>query len=78
MPENSAPNAMRVFHMTNQISCNEQGRRREMVNRTRGLLYSLARLLGDYQAVRRGKLGRRTGRRMAGKATGRALRRLFR
>ncbi|HLU31691.1 MAG TPA: hypothetical protein VK088_08005 [Acidimicrobiia bacterium] len=47
-------------------------------NKTRGLLYFLARLLGDYQAARQGRVGRRVARRVAGKATGRALRRLFR
>ncbi|HYU40321.1 MAG TPA: hypothetical protein VEM59_10860 [Acidimicrobiia bacterium] len=29
------------------------------VSRTRGFLYSLARLLGDYQAVKRGRVGNR-------------------
>lgn len=48
------------------------------VNQTRGLLYKLARLLGDYQAVRRGRMGRRAGRRVAGRATSRGLGRLFR
>lgn len=43
----------------------------------RGLLYTLARLLGDVNAVKKGRIGRRIARRMAGKATGRLLRRLF-
>ena len=43
----------------------------------RGLLYFLARILGDISAVRKGKVGRRTGRRTAGKGTGRLLRKLF-
>lgn len=43
----------------------------------RSFLYFLARLLGDYNAVRRGRVGRRIGRRLAGKATGRAMRGLF-
>lgn len=43
----------------------------------RGLLYALARLLGDVQAVRRGRVGRRIGRRVAGKWTGRGFGRLF-
>jgi hypothetical protein len=47
------------------------------VSSTRGLLYRLARLLGDYQAVRRGTVGKRVARRLAGKATGRGLGRLF-
>jgi hypothetical protein len=48
------------------------------INRTRGLLYTLARLLGDVNAVQRGRVGRRVGRRVTGRATGRALGRLFR
>ena len=35
------------------------------------------RLLGDWQAVKRGRVGRRIGRRVTGRATGRLLRRLF-
>ncbi|MEX2446271.1 MAG: hypothetical protein WD734_02940 [Dehalococcoidia bacterium] len=48
------------------------------MNGTRGFIYALAKLLGDVNAVRRGRVGRRVGRRVAGKTTGRALRRLFR
>ena len=44
----------------------------------RSFLYALARLLGDVQAVRRGRVGRRLARRAAGRMTGRMLRRLFR
>lgn len=47
------------------------------VSSTRNLLYVLARLLGDYQAVRRGTVGKRVARRLAGRATGRGLGRLF-
>jgi hypothetical protein len=47
------------------------------VSSTRGLLYRLARLLGDYQAVRRGTVSKRVARRLVGKATGRGLGRLF-
>lgn len=43
----------------------------------RGFLYWLGRLLGDINAVRRGRIGRRVGRRLYGKATGRLARRLF-
>ena len=49
-----------------------------MVDKTRGFFYRVGRLLGDYQAVRKGRIGRRLGRRAAGKATGRMLRRIFR
>ena len=44
----------------------------------RSLLYLVARLLGDYNAVRRGRIGQRIVRRVAGKAAGRALRKTLR
>jgi hypothetical protein len=44
----------------------------------RGMLYTLARLMGDVNAVRRGRVGRRIGRRVTGRMTGRWLGRLFR
>lgn len=43
----------------------------------RSFLYWLARLLGDLNAVKPGKIGRWLGRRIAGKGTGRWLRKLF-
>lgn len=48
------------------------------VGKTRGVLYKIAALLGDYQAVRNGRVGKRIARRAAGRATGRGLGRLFR
>ena len=33
--------------------------------------------MGNYNAVKKGKVGKRVGRRMAGKATGKAMRKLF-
>jgi hypothetical protein len=47
------------------------------VNKTRGLLYWIARILGDVNAVNKGRVGRRIGRRASGKMTGKGLRRLF-
>lgn len=44
---------------------------------TRGWLYKVARLLGDVNAVKKGKVGRRIGRRAAGRATGKLFRKLF-
>lgn len=44
----------------------------------RSLLYLVARLLGDVNAVRRGRIGQRIVRRVAGKATGRAMRKMLR
>ena len=43
----------------------------------RGLLYTLAKLMGDYNTVKKGKVGKQVGRRAAGKATGEAMRKLF-
>jgi len=43
----------------------------------RSLLYQIARLLGDLGAVQKGKVGRRVGRRIAGKGTGRLFKKLF-
>lgn len=43
----------------------------------RSLLYFIARLMGDINAVQKGTAGRRVARRAAGKATGRALGKLF-
>jgi len=47
------------------------------IGKTRGFLYTLARLLGDANAVKKGKVGKRVARRAAGKATGRTLRKLL-
>jgi hypothetical protein len=47
------------------------------VTRTRSFLYSLARFLGDYQAVKNGRMGKRLARRAAGRVAGRGLGRLF-
>lgn len=44
----------------------------------RSILYLLARLLGDVNAVRRGRIGQRIVRRVAGRAAGRALRKTLR
>ena len=44
----------------------------------RGLLYLVARLIGDATAIKKGKVGKRVGRRAAGKVTGRMLGRWFR
>ena len=50
------------------------------VNKTRGFLYRLARLLGDFTAISSGsskKMTKRAGRRVAGRATGKTLRKIF-
>jgi hypothetical protein len=43
----------------------------------RGFLYWLARILGDVNAVKRGTVGKRIARRAVGRATGKALQKLF-
>ena len=48
------------------------------IGKSRGALYRLARILGDVNAVKRGTVGKRAARRVAGKATGRGLGKLFR
>ena len=53
------------------------GTERDNMAGTRGILYAIARLLGDIAAVKKGRVGRRIGRRIAGKATGRLFRGLF-
>ena len=47
------------------------------ISKTRGILYFLARILGDVQAVKKGKVGKRIARRAAGKMTGRGFKKLF-
>jgi hypothetical protein len=48
------------------------------ISSTRSMLYKLARVLGDVNAVQKGKVGKRVARRAAGRMTGRALGRMFR
>ncbi len=50
------------------------------IHKTRGLLYKLARVLGDVSAATSGdptKMTKRVGRRAVGKKTGRAIGKLF-
>ena len=46
------------------------------ISKIRSLLYGTAKLLGDVQAVEKGHIGKRIIRRIAGKVTGRILRKL--
>lgn len=48
------------------------------INKIRSVLYLVARLLGDVNAVQKGKIMQRVGRRVAGKFTGRFLGGIFR
>lgn len=43
----------------------------------RRALYTLLKLSNDARAVRRGRVGRRVGRRLAGKGTGRLMGKVF-
>jgi hypothetical protein len=43
----------------------------------RGWLYFIAKIMGHINAVQKGRVGRRIGRSIAAKATGRALGRIF-
>ena len=43
----------------------------------RSSLYKIAKIMGDINAVQKGKIGKRVARRAAGKATGRTLRKLI-
>lgn len=48
------------------------------VSKARSWLYCVARLLGDVQAVRRGRVEKRIYNRVVGRAVGRVTRRLWR
>ncbi len=48
------------------------------INNIRSILYKLARLLGDINAIQKGKIGERFTRRIAGKVTSRFMNKLFR
>ena len=47
------------------------------INKTRGFLYKLAKLLGDLSAIFKGKPGKRIARRATGKATGKLFGKIF-
>ncbi|WML44093.1 hypothetical protein [Neobacillus sp. PS3-40] len=47
------------------------------INKFRSLLYGTAKILGDVNAIKKGKVGKRVERRIAGKLSGRLLGKLF-
>ncbi len=51
-----------------------RGKKKITISKARGGLYKAARILGDIDALSKGKVGRRITRRVAGKLTGRGLR----
>jgi hypothetical protein len=48
------------------------------IGKTRSLLYKSGAILGDVQAVKKGRVHKRLLRRLAGRITGRGLGKLFR
>lgn len=48
------------------------------INQIRNLLYRIASLLGDYNAIRKGKIAERIARKTAGQMTGKTLNKIFR
>lgn len=56
--------------MARQKSC-------QTINKIRGFLYLLTKLLGDFQPARKGHAGNRIARRATGRATGKGLGKLF-
>lgn len=46
------------------------------ISKTRSLLYKTARVLGDIDAVKKGKVGKRVKNRLLGKLTGKLLKKL--
>ncbi len=54
-------------------------KKKDPISQTRGFLYFLARLLGDFNAIRKGPKAtvKRVQRRIVGRAVGKAMRKLF-
>ncbi|MCM3160977.1 hypothetical protein [Metabacillus litoralis] len=47
------------------------------INKIRSILYTVAKILGDVNAVKKGTVGKRIARRAAGKVTGRVMGKIF-
>ncbi len=47
------------------------------MKKIRSILYFVAKMLGDVNAIQKNKVGRRIGQRLAGKVTGNFLSKLF-
>lgn len=47
------------------------------MNKFRGFLYTLGKILGDINAVNKGTVGKRIGRRIVGRAAGKGIGKLF-
>lgn len=48
------------------------------INNIRKILYGSAKILGDFNAVQKGKIAQRIVRRTAGRTTGKLLQKIFR
>ena len=46
------------------------------ISKTRSALYKKAKILGDVDAVKKGKVGKRVARRLAGKLAGKVLKKI--
>ncbi|MBQ9253292.1 MAG: hypothetical protein IJ180_00790 [Bacteroidales bacterium] len=46
------------------------------ISKTRSILYKTAKVFGDVDAVKKGKVGKRVKRRVAGKVVGKLLRKI--
>ena len=46
------------------------------ISKTRSALYKTAKILGDVDAVKKGKVGKRVARRLAGKLAGKVLKKI--
>lgn len=47
------------------------------INKVRGVLYGTAKVLGDVNAVQKGKISQRIGRRIAGKYASKIMNNIF-
>jgi hypothetical protein len=47
------------------------------ISKTRSKLYKIARILGDVDAVKKGKVGKRVKNRVVGKLTGKLLKKFW-
>ncbi|WP_240374906.1 hypothetical protein [Bacillus piscicola] len=47
------------------------------INKIRRILYLVSRILGDVNAAKRGTIGKRVARRVAGRQSGKLLRKFF-
>jgi len=77
-PRPRAPSGLRYKLILSTYPVTPKEATRMSITKTRGLLYLIARLLGDASALQKGTVGKRLARRAAGKLTGRGLGKLFR